>query len=345
VADDVWQFSAGDGVRDYGDVCVQFGVAMVGPGDPGPYPDHREHYLHDEHDFRPWMQTFCEADVLQEGHLIALKRPKGGRWVVPAVGQVSGGYRWLEQFADVDGWNLQHTRGVKWRTPPRGNEIAIDGLRRGTLTRTKKAADAVRSCYERWKPHPADPLPEPAKELKDEELTEELLKHGMPIVQCDRLVETMNRLRRLAGWYKTQGAAISEHEIRTFLIVPVLQALGWPEQRTKIELRPIDIALFDKPYTDTSEPSVIVESKRPDAGLRWTIDQATGYAKRYPGCRALVVTDGFRYELWERGPNKEWKEGAYVSLLRPLRRHPYRADVGGAAELFERLLAPQMPLR
>lgn len=320
---------------------------MVGPGTAGPYPAMREHYLSDDDDFRPWMESFCREDVLREGDLVALKRPHGRRWVVEAVGPITGGYEWLEQFGDVDGWDLQHTRRAAWRTPPDGRPVAVAGLRRGTLSRTAKGADAVRELYARWTAAEPAPVPEPAKPLNDSALTETLLRHGLPILQCDTLAETINRLRRLAGWYEAQGESISEHEIRTFLIVPVLQALGWPEQRVKIELSHIDIALFDEPYRSGSDPSLIVESKRPYAGLGTTIRQARGYADRYPGCRALVVTDGFRYRLYERDPaaDEGWRERAYANLLRLLHCHPYEAGVGGAPELFRRLLAPQTPLR
>lgn len=343
----VWQFAAGDGVRDYAALCVRFGRAMVGPGSPGPYPDHRDHYLADADDYRPWMESFCSEEMLREGDLLALKRPEGRAFAVDAVGRVQGGYEWLEQFGDVDGWDLQHTRTIEWRIPPNGRAVPVGGLRRGTLSRTVKAAEAIRGLHELWSPRPPENLPPPALPLGDDGLTEALFEHGLPILQCDALVDTLARLRRLAGWYKAQRGVISEHEIRTFLIVPVLQALGWSEQRTKIEFRYIDVALFDEPYRPEEAPAVIVESKRPDTGLGTTVDQARGYAAEYPACRALVVTDGFRYRLFERASHEEvgWRESAYANLLRPLQRHPYKQTVGGAAELFRRLLAPQAPMR
>lgn len=149
---------------------------------------------------------------------------------------------------------------------------------------------------------------------------------------------TIGRLRRLARWYGSHGDQVGEHEIRTFLIVPLLLALGWAEQRIKIELNHLDITLFDEPYFSEAEPSVIVESKRLYEGLgAGPEDQVQRYALDYPKCRKLVVSDGFRYRLLERN-RRVWKPSAYANLLKLRQRHPYRPEIAGAGELFLGLL-------
>ena len=87
----------------------------------------------------------------------------------------------------------------------------------------------------------------------------------------------------MAKYYQEHGAEVGEHEIRTFLIVPLLMSLGWAEQRVKIEWWNMDVVLFDTPYKkDTSKPVVIIESKRLFDGLRYAPDQATILCKVVP---------------------------------------------------------------
>jgi hypothetical protein len=49
----VWQIRAGNDGRDYADVFLRFGVAAVGPGDPGPF---RDRYCDPTDDsYRRWL--------------------------------------------------------------------------------------------------------------------------------------------------------------------------------------------------------------------------------------------------------------------------------------------------
>jgi hypothetical protein len=58
-----------------------------------------------------------------------------------------------------------------------------------------------------------------------------------------RPAAAISRIQRLARWYSRRAGWVSEHEIRTFLIVPLPLALGWPEQRINIEYEHADIAV------------------------------------------------------------------------------------------------------
>src|SRR2546425_569245 len=93
-----WQVAAGDGSRDYSDAFLRFGVLLAGPGDSGPFPDHKKSY-------ERWPFIRAMAVDVADGDLVALKRPEGMKWEVLAVGRVTGGYEWLESFEDVEGWN------------------------------------------------------------------------------------------------------------------------------------------------------------------------------------------------------------------------------------------------
>jgi len=97
-----WQVAAGEGGRDYSTVFLRCGVMLIGSGDPGPYFG-KEGYYRD----RAWGRKIeYFAKRVARGNLVILKRPYHRQWQIQAVGQVSGDYKWLEQFDDVEGWNL-----------------------------------------------------------------------------------------------------------------------------------------------------------------------------------------------------------------------------------------------
>ena len=142
----------------------------------------------------------------------------------------------------------------------------------------------------------------------------------------------------MAKYYQEHGDDVGEHEIRTFLIVPLLMSLGWAEQRVKIEWSSMDVVLFDTPYKkDSSKPVVIIESKRLFDGLRYAPDQATNYARSYPSCTSFVVSDGIRYKLFLR-EGEQWRYAAYMSLTAPTRSHPYEQGVEGAVTFFRSMI-------
>lgn len=338
----VWQIGAGDGRhgRDYTELFVRCGIAAVGPGDPGPFDQHRAEY--EDYDQFGFLRAF--HDDIAEDDLIVLKRPSGQQWQIIAVGRVSGPYTWDVRLGDVEGWDLQHSLPVAWRVPKQ--DVVIGGLTRGTLRRVNKPA-ARRAIQELWErlegqERPAASLPEPAHELKDEVLIDRLMRRGVATGQAETIQQAIWRIRRLAGWYLRHGGSVGEHEVRTFLIVPLLMALGWPEQRIKIEHEYVDLALWDRPFSDRdAQITVVVESKRLWDALGGTsVAQAQRYAARYPKCQALIVADGYRYKLLTRETSKSvrWKPAAYANLRKLQDRHPTDDQVAGADELFLALL-------
>ena len=325
-----WQVAAGDGTRDYATVFTRFGVLLTGPGTDGPY-DARDR------PYQRWSFVRKTAEVLQDGDLVALKRASGKRWQILAVGQVVGDYEWVENFEDVDGWDLQHARRIAWRLP---SSPTFARLRQGTLARVanRSAQDTILATWEAGTdvlPETIPPLPEI---LHDDVLIEMLIDDGLRVSAAEEVARTLRRVRRLAGWYVRKGRDVSEHETRSFIVVPLLLALGWPEQQIKVEWKKLDLALFDRPYGQSgSEMVVIVETKRIHEGLWWAERQAQGYAKTYPTCRKLVVTNGITYKLLSR-PSDSWMHTASMNLTRLRREHWYLQGVGGAASVFRALL-------
>jgi hypothetical protein len=182
------------------------------------------------------------------------------------------------------------------------------------------------------------PIPPEPQTITVEEVIESLIVEGLPGQSAELITNTIWRLRRMAKYYQEHGADVGEHEIRTFLIVPLLMSLGWAEQRVKIEWLNMDVVLFDTPYkSHNSQPLVIIESKRLFDGLRYAPDQATNYARSYPTCIRFVVSDGIRYKLFLR-EGDGWRHAAYMNLTAPKRRHPYEQGVEGAVAFFRSML-------
>jgi hypothetical protein len=179
--------------------------------------------------------------------------------------------------------------------------------------------------------------PEPEK-LSIEQLIDSLMIEGLPGNGAEVIAKTIWRLSRIARWYSSHGSDVGEHEIRTFLIVPLLTSLGWAEQKIKIEWNNIDVAIFDSPYSKESKPVVIIESKRLSDGLRDAPGQATRYAQNYPTCSLFVVSDGIRYKLYQRENDGSWGYSSYMNLLFPMHNHPYDKAVQGAVSFFLALI-------
>ncbi len=331
-----WQIAAGDGARDYSSVFLKFGVILVGPGSPGPYQTHAAEYnTPGEWAYRSFIRLFVEE--VGTGDFIVLKRPSGALWEILAVGEVAGAYQHVEAFADVDGWDLQHSRAINWKVPPA--PVIIAGLRRGTLNHVNHlgAFETAQQVWLTGTDVPPTGKAIPSDTVGVDEVTDALIEKGLPTRAAVEVADTVWRLRRLAKWYSAHSDDVSEHEIRTFLIVPLLTSLGWAEQRIKVEWRSIDVALFDLPYRPAAEPAIILESKRIFDGLRFAPDQAIGYAHTFARCERFIVSDGIRYKLFSR-ENDIWRFNAYMNLLEPKRHFPLDETVAGSIPFFCSLL-------
>ena len=322
--------AAGDTpARDYSQVFLDFGIMLVGPGHRGNYFENRQAYA----DVRR-VQRFVEE--IKPGDVVVLKKGVKSIIAVGVVVERKDSYFHSEIFSDVEGFSLQHGRYVVWYKPKKEIEIRLP---RGTVTsdpswEVKKIADRIISENEPLKPRR---MPSEAKTVDDEKLIACLVEHGLSSGQAKDVKGAFNRVRKLGAWYSEKEADVSEYETRTFLIVPLILALGWPEQRLKLEWRDLDMALFEKNYTDGASPMMILESKRLDYPLMGAEEQAKQYSIKFPYCNKLVVSNGIRYLLFSK-ERSEWKPKAYLDLLRPLDRHPYYEKINGAPDLLTQLL-------
>lgn len=332
-----WQVAAGEGGRDYSSVFLQYGVMLIGAGDPGPYFEKEDYYRS-----RAWgrkVQYFARHVAI--GDVVVLKRPHHHRWEIQAVGKVTGNYEWLEQFDDVEGWDLQHCRKTEWSCPK--TKLVIDGLARGTfrMAHQDQARATAQRVFEEGERKVPNTIPPPATAISDEDLVEHLIDNGLRVGDAEAVIQTIWRIRRLAQWYRKHGRDLSEHEIRTFLIVPILLALEWSEQKMKIEWKNIDLSFFSDIYSRGNEPCMILESKRMGEGLNYAEKQIQDYARDFPDCHRLIVSDGIRYNLYAK-QGEQWNLledfRAYMNLLRLKDRHPYLTNVKGPPDLFINLM-------
>jgi hypothetical protein len=333
-----WQVAAGSAGRDYSDVFLKYGMAFVG-GD---------------------VQRKTMNSVSVDDRMV-LKR---GMSEILAVGEVverngqSIGDADKDWLRDFDGWDLAGYCYVDWRIPEK--PIPTTGLTRATIQGINKQslkdeADKLMNISV------AEFLPEPEEIEKNELDTTQmigfLVEEGLRPAAAEELTATFNRIKLLANYYyhKCDWSDVREHEARTFLIIPLLLALGWSEQQIKIELGAaergrIDIACFMKPYRRTEgKPNnedcvLLIETKGFAHGLDYAHEQGKGYAKTFPSCEVVIATNGYCYKAYlknEKEGKFEEKPQAYLNLLRPRKKFPRDSEnVGGGLEML-RLLLPQ----
>ena len=107
----IWQQAAGDTDRKYVDLCIKWDVILNGPGSAGPWPSRESEYRAGGMSSKKASDIRRFSEEMQEGDFVVLRT---GTASVHGVGQVVGPYQWCNEFGDVDGWDLQHVRRVRW---------------------------------------------------------------------------------------------------------------------------------------------------------------------------------------------------------------------------------------
>jgi hypothetical protein len=314
----LWQVGAGDTDRSYGDLCIKFDVMIVGPGKLGPYEEIRYVNLGGiKHSLRRFTQDARRGDIV----LLRL-----GTGEVLAVGEIADdSAEWLDSFSDVDGWDLQHSRRVRWFT---NTSHTFPAKTLGGQVRTFAAVnvEVVRAWVEGLTIIEAErmrvlhTLPSAGSPLDALELGRRLFIEGLPSEHVERLMSTFSSLQRIASWYsnetKRPEGRPSEQETVCYLVVPLLLSLGWSQQTAAVQWNYVDVALFrGMPPTDSSL-TVVVEAKLLGRSVFSPVGQAREYALR-PGresCDRLIVTDGIRYALHRRSGNA-FCLTAYLNIL------------------------------
>ena len=266
--------------------------------------------------------------------------------VVPRNGshRGEGDKEWLHDF---DGWDLPAYCFVDWHKPP--EPVSVSGLTRSAIEQVRLPAikEHVVRILETYPVEEIKPEPKPTHRIEDEAIVEFLIGQGLRIAAAEELTTTFRRIRRLANYYCRHPAGrhqTREHETRTFLIVPLLLALGWAEQAIKIELQMksgrTDLALFDGPFAgDPTECIALIETKGLAQGLSYAPKQAQNYAKHLPKCGVVFVSNGYCYKAYRRNKDGFSSEpSAYLNIRDPREAYPLNTDIPGALEVLRLLL-------
>ena len=320
-----WQIAAGSYGRDYSDLFLKFSIAFC-------------------RDERLANTKVGDTIILRQGR----KEIKAAGRVVSREGQHSGvgDKEWLSDF---DGWYLPAWCYVDWKEPE-GGPISVTGFSRQPPALFQPKASEPRQEAERILATGCPPEetgckePEKTKPVADQELLETLVREGLSTPFANELKNKIKNIQDLAGYYNEHypyNDNIPEHEARTFLVVPLLLALGWSEQQIKIELANVDIACFSKPYKNRKESRencvAIIETKGFSSGLDYAQYQAKRYSDKFPSCKALITTNGYCYKIYLRNeadgsfPEDPHDPSAYINLLNPRDKYPLNPKKGNGA--------------
>jgi hypothetical protein len=108
----IWQVAAGNGDNThYAKLCLQQNVILIGPGNCGPWPDCERPLREDNVSARRVGIVRRFAEDMRVGDLVVLRV---GTQQVYGVGEIIGNYDWNADFKNVQGWDLQHFRRMKW---------------------------------------------------------------------------------------------------------------------------------------------------------------------------------------------------------------------------------------
>jgi len=276
------------------------------------------------------------SDNVQSGDIVLLRK---GLEIV-TVGKIpeSHGYQWNELFDDVYGWDLQHTRRVKW------NNIKLDNKNINQLFSKRKQIPAFTAVDDIKITEPIhefiknidfqteilNELPQSIpKPLKFNEIEEELFNEGLPYDSVGKVISTIRRLRRMSEWYHKYGRKSNrptEHEVVAHMILPLLLSLGWSEQLLAVEWKKVDLAAFKTTPTEPDECVLLCEAKGLWYGLQNALEQAIGYIEKnkLDNCKKIILTDGLRIYLHERkNDNNNWddKANGYFNINKIRTRH------------------------
>ena len=298
----VWQISAGPASRSYADVFLKYGVALIDPGDAGVWS--LERYAHD-FSLQGFVGRFAEE--IATGDVLLLRT---GAATISAVGIVASDYLYLEQFDDVNGWDLQHARRARWCRLAKEHIFSalVFGASPTRCSRVQQeealdfAERFLKSPPTHWQTAPLLELP--AEEPPLDDVPHAL--HGI-VAQAADLVPLLQDQQAFSE-------LPSEDELIVHFVVPFLRALGWPPERIAVQWRRIDVAVFSALPRAPENCHLVIEAKRLGAGVEGALEQAKGYVEALGVPRDVIVTDGIRYRMY--AGSRGFEPLAYANLAR-----------------------------
>lgn len=309
----VWQISSGPASRSYAEVFLKHGVALIGPGDAGPWAPERE----DDEFEDDFVRRFAREVAAGDAFLL-----RTGIATIAAVGLVAGEYLYVNAFDDVNGWDLQHARRVRWCRLPEEHSFGSPVFGANPPRCSRVWNDEVLDFAQRFLNSPPTQwqtaaLPElPAEEPPLDGVPDAV--QGIVAQAADLVPLLQDR--------QVFGEQPSEDELIAHFVVPCLRALGWPPERIAVQWRRLDVAVFRSLPRTPENCHLVIEAKRLGMGVEGALEQAKGYVEALGVPRDVVVTDGIRYRMYAGA--RSFEPVAYANLAR-LKR--------SAVELFARM--------
>lgn len=339
----VWQQAAGNTNRDYADLCLRWDVILSGPGDFGIWPA-CESAMREDGLTRKVADVRRFAEEMEDGHFVVLRC---GTSEVLGVGRVVGEYEWRDEFGDIDGWNIQHVRRVRWvwksgDDPKRFDKYTLklgdttQKLDPSPVTDWLSSLEIPADAFDR--PLATLPTPKQSNEASLDTISEYLFDHGVASTSISTLLVEIGELERLAKWYQ-RSSTPSEYETVAYLAVPLLRSLGWAPQRMAVEWNNVDLALFDQLPRSDDTLTVVVEAKKMDKSCLTAVSQAMSYAHGKLNCQRLIVTDGLRYGVYVRSTLEAFRLYAYMNLTKLRYEYPVLECKGAGDALLA--MAPE----
>jgi len=299
----IWQQSCGDTDRNYSKVCLEWDVILNGPGSYGKLPEAFDK-LNRELSSRKITDLRRFSSEMSEGDLVILRI---GTKTAFGIGIIVGDYGWSDLFRDIDGWNIQHYRRVKWiKKFDSPKKFDTYFFKQGDTTQELRQKDQKILRWlqdEVYSINVEDvsvrelPFEDGYGQVSTDEISEYLFAKGVDSTSINSLMSQINELIRIAKWYQKFNKP-SEHETVAYLVIPLLRALGWTPQKMAIEWNNVDLALFKSLPRKDETLQIVVEAKQKDNSCLTAISQAENYAKKRRGCERLIVTDGLRYGIY-----------------------------------------------
>jgi hypothetical protein len=311
----IWQLPGGPASWSYAEEFLRYGVGFIGPGDPGAWGPERKDEEFEGHFVRHFAEEMLEGDV------VVLRK---GLQTITAIGVVSSSYLYLDQFSDVNGCDLQHTRRIRWCRLHQEHKFdtPVFGAIPSRLSRTSNkevidfAERFLNSPPTLWQEAPLPDLPETESDLDLDSVPPRLR-------DMVALAQDLSKLY----WNRDEfGDLPREDELVSHFVIPLLRTLGWSPEMIAVKWQDVDIAVFRCLPRAPENCQFIVEAKRIGEGVESALDQAKRYLKQLGVLRDIIVTDGVRYRMYSA--ENDFKPIAYANLVW-LKQ--------SATELFERM--------
>lgn len=297
----VWQITGGPAGRSYVTVLIRHGVALLGPGDAGPWSAER-----DDADFDGLLvRRFATGPAVGDAVLL-----RTGLSKIRAVGIVAGGYEYLEAFDDVNGFDLQHARRVRWCELPEDYDFGEPVFGQSPPRFGRVLGERVCDYVHRFLASPPSYWQEAALPALPAE--QPPLQEVPP--RLSDLVAQAADLHPLLWDRDRFGPHPSEDEMVAHFVVPLLGALGWSAERIGIKWHYVDVAVFTDLPRRPETCRLVIEAKRLGSGVEGALEQARGYVDALALPSDVVVTDGIRYRLYSRAQG--FASVAYANLAR-----------------------------